>query len=197
VPTASTQIDELQLPMTSTTPLAGFAELYEHHYETVFRAALRVTGNAADAEDVLQTVFLRVLARRGDCAGANRLRTSGATAGQDAPAHDVEEVALPAAYFRRAAVNAAVDVLRRRELHAESVYDEGTPHPTVQTPVLLKERLRRAVAVLDSDDASLFLLRHVEGLSIEELAGMFQIEKNNVAVRLHRIRHRLQAEMER
>ena len=50
---------------------------------------------------------------------------------------------------------------------------------------------------MDRDDASLFLLRHVEGLSIEELAGMFKIEKNNVAVRLHRIRHRLQAEMER
>jgi DNA-directed RNA polymerase specialized sigma24 family protein len=37
----------------------------------------------------------------------------------------------------------------------------------------------------------------VEGLSNDELAGMFQLEKNNVAVRLHRIRHRLQAEMER
>ena len=49
--------------MTSTTPLAGFAGLYERHYETVFRTALRVTGNPADAEDVLQTVFLRVLAR--------------------------------------------------------------------------------------------------------------------------------------
>ena len=90
--------------MTSTPPLAGFAGLYERHYETVFRAALRVTGNPADAEDVLQTVFLRVLARGED------LRT-----------------ALPAAYFRRAAVNAAVDVLRRRELHAESGYDEGAP----------------------------------------------------------------------
>ena len=110
---------------------------------------------------------------------------------------DVEDVALPAAYFRRAAVNAAVDVLRRRELHAESVYDDRAPHAAVQPPLLLKERLRRAIAALDSEDASLFLLRHVEGLSIEELAGMFQMEKNNVAVRLHRIRHRLQAEMER
>jgi RNA polymerase sigma factor (sigma-70 family) len=63
--------------------------------------------------------------------------------------------------------------------------------------VLLKERLRRAIATLESDDASLFLLRYVEGLSNDELAGMFQIEKNNVAVRLHRIRQRLQAEMER
>jgi RNA polymerase sigma-70 factor, ECF subfamily len=175
VPTASTQIDELRIPMTSTTALAGFAELYERHYEAVFRAALRVTGNPADAEDVLQTVFLRVLARGGD----------------------VEDVALPAAYFRRAAVNAAVDVLRRRELHAESVYDDRAPHAAVHHSLLLKERLRRAIAALHSEDASLFLLRHVEGLSIEELAGMFHMEKNNVAVRLHRIRHRLQAEMER
>jgi RNA polymerase sigma factor (sigma-70 family) len=90
-----------------------------------------------------------------------------------------------------------VDVLRRRELHAESDYDDQSPQAASQPPVLLKEQLRRAIAVLDSEDASLFLLRHVEGLSIEELAGMFGIEKNNVAVRLHRIRHRLQAEMER
>jgi len=175
VTTASTQIDELPSPMTSTTPLSRFAELYERHYEAVFRAALRVTGNPADAEDVLQTVFLRVLARGGD----------------------VDEVALPAAYFRRAAVNAAVDVLRRRELRADSVYDDSAPHAAVQPSLLLKERLRRAIAALDSEDASLFLLRHVEGLSNEELARMFKIEKNNVAVRLHRIRHRLQAEMER
>jgi RNA polymerase sigma-70 factor, ECF subfamily len=172
VPTASTQIDEL---MTFTTALAGFAELYERHYEAVFRAALRVTGNPADAEDVLQTVFLRVLAR----------------------GEDVEDVALPSAYFRRAAVNAAVDVLRRREFRAESIYDDLAPHAAVQPSLLLKERLRRAVAALDGEEASLFLLRHVEGLSIEELAGMFHLEKNNVAVRLHRIRHRLQAEMER
>ena len=175
MPTASTQIEELLIPVTSTTPLAGFAELYERHYEAVFRAALRVTGRPADAEDVLQTVFLRVLARGGD----------------------VADVALPAAYFRRAAVNAAVDVLRRRELRGEGVYDDQAPHVAAPPPVLLKERLRRAIAAVDSEDASLFLLRHVEGLSIEELSGMFGMEKNNVTVRLHRIRLRLQAEMER
>jgi RNA polymerase sigma-70 factor (ECF subfamily) len=157
-------------------PLAGFTKLYERHYEAVFRAALRVTGNPADAEDVLQTVFLRVLAGRKDEDGG----------------------ALTAAYFRRAAVNAAVDVLRRRDLRAASVYDDQAPHAaTSQPPLLLKEQLRRAIAALDSEDATLFLLRHVEGLSNEELAEMFDMEKNNVAVRLHRIRHRLQAEMER
>jgi DNA-directed RNA polymerase specialized sigma24 family protein len=77
------------------------------------------------------------------------------------------------------------------------VYDDGAAHAAVHPPSLLKERLRRAIAALDRDDASLFLLRHVEGLSIDELSGMFQMEKNNLAVRLHRIRHRLQAEMQR
>ena len=173
--TASAQIDELPIFMSSTTAVPGFAELYERNYEAVFRAALRVTGNPADAEDVLQTVFLRVMSQGGE----------------------LEEIALPAAYFRRAAVNAAVDVLRRRELRAESLYDHQAPHAAVQPPLLLKERLRRALATLDRDDASLFLLRHVEGLSIEELAGMFEIEKNNVTVKLHRIRVRLQGEMER
>jgi len=175
VTTASIHINELPISMPSTPPVAGFAELYERHYEAVFRAALRVTGNPADAEDVLQTVFLRVM-------------TGGV---------DVENVALPTAYFRRAAVNAAVDILRRRELRAESAYEDGALRVAVQSPFLLKERLRRALAILERDDASLFLLRHVEGLSIEELAGMFEMEKNNVSVRLHRIRHRLQAEMER
>jgi RNA polymerase sigma-70 factor (ECF subfamily) len=161
--------------MTHTTEPAWFAELYERHYDAVFRAALRVTGNPADAEDVLQTVFLRVLAQ-------------GRDAGSAPP---------PAAYFRRAAVNAAVDLLRRRAVRADSAFDDQAPHAAVQPPSLLKEQLRRAIATLDRDDAALFLLRHVEGLSIEELAGMFQLEKNNVSVRLHRVRHRLQEELAR
>lgn len=171
---ASPQVCE-PIEMTSTPPLAGFAELYDRHYEAVFRAALRVTGRPADAEDVLQTVFLRVLSQA-----------------------DGEEAARrPTAYFRRAAVNAAVDLLRRRTLHGETVYDDQAPRGGVEPPLLLKEQLRRALATIDRDDATLFLLRHVEGLSNEELAGLFQLEKNNIAVRLHRIRRRLQTEMER
>ena len=79
--TASLQLGE-PIEMTSQPVLAGFAGLDERHYEAVFRAALRVTGRPADAEDVLQTVFLRVLSGR-----------------------DQDEAAVrPAAYFRRAAV---------------------------------------------------------------------------------------------
>ena len=171
---ATPDVDEL-IEVTSTPLLSGFAELYDRHYEAVFRAALRVTGNSADAEDVLQTVFLRVLSR----------------------SEDDEAARHPAAYFRRAAVNAAVDLRRRRAVHAETAYDEQAPGAATEPALLLKEQLRRAVATLASEDATLFLLRHVEGLSIEELAGIFQLERNNVSVRLHRIRLRLQAEIER
>ena len=174
MPTACPQLGE-PIEMASTPAPPGFAGAYERHYEAVFRAALRVTGSPADAEDVLQTVFLRVLSGSQEDAAAGR----------------------PAAYFRRAAVNAAVDLLRRRAVHAETVYDDRAPHAAVEPALLLKEQLRRAIATLEPEDATLFVLRYVEGLSNQELADVFQLEKNNVAVRLHRIRLRLQSEMQR
>jgi RNA polymerase sigma-70 factor, ECF subfamily len=170
--TASPMLDARPETMTSPT---GFAELYDQYYATVFRAAYRVTGNPADAEDVLQTVFLRFLNR------GNRLDTA-----------NVSE-----AYFRRAAINAAVDLLRRRILRAEAPFNEEAPPAVPDSPELLKMRLRRAIATLEQSDGVMFLLRYIEGLSNGDLAEMFGLEKNNVAVRLHRIRQTLQTEMER
>lgn len=106
----SPHVDEI-IEMTSTPGPSGLAELYERHYEAVFRTDLRVTGNPADAEDVLQTVFLRVLSGAEPEASAGR----------------------PAAYFRRAAVNAAVDLLRRRAVHAATVYDDQASHAAVES----------------------------------------------------------------
>jgi len=154
---------------------AEFADLYESHHASVYRTALRITGNPADAEDVLQTVFLRVLNQ------GERLNSSYA----------------PEAYFRRAAANAALDLLRRRVSHHETQLDEESADVSIENTAFLKERLRRAIAALDPDDAAIFLLRYVEGLSNGELAELFGQEKNNIAVRLHRIRQSLQAEIER
>jgi RNA polymerase sigma-70 factor (ECF subfamily) len=165
-------IDAQSIAMTSH---AGIAELYERHHATVYRAALRVTGDPADAEDVLQTVFLRLLT----------------------PGGRPDLLQLPETYFRRAAANASVDLFRRRAAHAESKLDEAASYAAAETPALLKERLRRALATLDPCDAEVFLLRYVEGLSNGELAEMFGQERNNIAVRLHRIRQALQVEMKR
>jgi RNA polymerase sigma-70 factor, ECF subfamily len=160
---------------TQMTLSADFSNLYETHYASVYCTALRITGNPADAEDVLQTVFLRYLNQGGR---------------QDAPC-------TPEAYFRRASANAALDLLRRRASHNETQLDETTADASIENTALLKERLRRAIAAIDHDDAIIFLLRYVEGFSNGELAELFGQEKNNIAVRLHRIRQTLQAEIER
>ena len=112
-------------------PVPGFDELYERYPEAVYRTALRVTGNSADAEDVLQNVFLRLF--------NNRLV--------------VDAHGAPGAYLRRAATNTAVDLLRhkaaRPDMQAPSLDGEGRKEQVSrQSPPLLKERLRRVLAQL-------------------------------------------------
>jgi RNA polymerase sigma-70 factor, ECF subfamily len=170
--TAGNPIKAQPNQMTLSTDLS---DLYEAHYASFYRTALRITGNPAYAEDVLQTVFLKYLSREGR---------------RDAPS-------TPEAYFRRAAANASLDLLRRRISHNETPLNETSVDTSTENTSLLKERLRRAIAAIDHDDAVIFLLRHVEGFSNGELAEMFGQEKNNIAVRLHRIRQTLQAEIER
>ena len=68
--------------------------LFREHHDRIFRAAYRITGSVVDAEDVLQTVFLR-LSRRNVKEGIN-LEPN------------------PASYLHRAAVNASLDLMRQR-----------------------------------------------------------------------------------
>lgn len=150
---------------------------FRAHHGLVFRTAYRITGNAADAEDVLQTVFLR-LARR----GAN------------ADALDDQE-----SYLRRAAINAALDVLRTRQAS-----------PTVELPDLpdamaarhvgdlvpeLRQALGRALARLKPRPAEIFTLRFLEGFSNPEIARILGISQVLVAVTVHRARQQLREEL--
>ncbi len=170
---AGNSFDAQLIAMASSTK---FTELYEKYYAAVYFTALRITGNRADAEDALQTVFLRILSQGG------RLDTAQA----------------PEPYLRRAAANAAVDLLRRRISHGETMLEEDSATAARdKDTLLLKEQLRRAIAALERSDAILFLLRYVEGMSNGELAEMFGREKNHIAVRLHRIRQILQTEIGR
>ena len=145
-------------------PPPGFQDLYQRYSDAVYRTALRVTGNTADAEDVLQTVFLRLMR------------------GGAAPDPD----GSPEQYLRRAATNASIDLIRRKNWLAETALDET--HPGRESTALLKERLRRALAKLPIDDAELFVLCYLEGYTYDELAAQFELERGTVASRLSRIR---------
>jgi len=156
--------------------------VFQEHHARVFRAAHRVTGNVQDAEDVLQTVFLR-LARRGP---------------------DALPVANLPSYLYRAAINASLDLIRARrdsdsvdfEETAASLPAQGADRPDERHEAAeIRHWLRRALARLHPRAAEVFALRYLEGRENREIAGMLGTSRVAVAVTLHRARRRLQKEL--
>ena len=149
----------------------GLEQIYLEHKDLVFRAAYRVTGNASDAEDVLQTVFLRLV----------RLE-------------QFPEVANLPGYLHRSAVNASLDLLRGRKdsqtlsldqdpKQAETAVADHGPHSAE-----LRDWLRHALAQLNPRWAEMFVLRFIEDRSNREVAAIMKTSPAVVAVVLHRTR---------
>lgn len=171
-------------PLTNTpagrADSAGIAALFEAHHERVFRVARRITGSPADAEDVVQTVFLRIMRR-------------------EEPALRDEDAA---SYLHRAATNAALDLLRRRKAaRSESIDDaerfqDHEPGPDVlQEGAEIEGRVRAALATLNPRAAEMFVMRYFDGYGNREIARLLNTSWSTVAVTLHRTRAKLQQEL--
>lgn len=149
--------------------------LFREHHERVMRAAHRITGSMSDAEDVTQAVFLRVAQSGAWRAG----------------------IANPESYFFRAAINAALDALRKRVRENTIPLDDVLPERSAKGPeslcaaAELQSWLRYALAELDSRAAEMFALRYIEDCDLGEIARAFQTSRAVVAVTLHRTRARL------
>lgn len=171
----------------ATTPttdpgLAWLEPLYREHARAVLRTARRVTGSLDDAEDVLHTVFMR-LARR-----------------EHPP--DLGDGAL--AYLRRAATNAALDLMtssRKRTTgtlepgHLRVVHDDSPGPERAHHGTELADALRHALASINRRGAEMFALRYLEDLDNHAIAELFDTTPGSVAVTLHRIRTRLREEL--
>jgi RNA polymerase sigma-70 factor (ECF subfamily) len=151
-----------------------FDRVFRTHYGLVFRTAYRITGNAADAEDVSQVVFLRLFRREHD---AQRLRNQRV---------DNEE-----SYLRRAAINAALDVIRSRMSDRTTELPDLPAEPAHDDPRELRQALARALAQLKPRPAEIFTLRFLEGFSNPQIARMLGISQVLVAVIVHRTRQQL------
>jgi len=151
-----------------------FERIFNENHALVYRAAYRITGSNEDAEDVLQTLFLRLLRR------------------EILP--DIEK--NPKAYMHRAAINIALDIVkvRARNVSAANLEDQihdSTVSPDRMPAFRVQDWLREALSELNPKAAEIFVLKHVEGYDNSEIAQMLGTSRGTVAVLLFRARARL------
>lgn len=164
---------------------SAYAQLVEEHAGKVYRLALRLMGNEADAEDVLQETFLSAFKSIDRFEARSSLST----------------------WLYRIASNAALMRLRRKEPEQVSVdepveRDDGELIPRqlfdfccLPEEDLLREEARaemqKAVDELPPSLRSVFILRDIEGLSTEETAEALDLSISAVKSRLMRARLKL------
>ncbi|MCD9186122.1 MAG: sigma-70 family RNA polymerase sigma factor [Pyrinomonadaceae bacterium] len=167
--------------IAESAALEELGALFRDHHKTVFRIAYRITGSRSDAEDVLQTIFLRLTPSRRDLSPN------------------------PEGYLHRAAVNASLDLIRRRARANFVALDniDFSQNAKLSTPSPedgfadgeLRELIRHAVAKLEGRAATAFALRYFEGYDNARIAKVLGTSQLVVAVTLHRARTRLRKEI--
>jgi RNA polymerase sigma-70 factor (ECF subfamily) len=148
----------------------AYGVLVVRHSHSLFRVAFRITGNEADADDVVQEAFLR---------GYRKLET-------------FESRANFGTWIYRIAVRCALDkVGSRRGLDSSRIADNNDPEldeVQVEDDVAGPERLllsgeigamqAAAMQGLSATERTAFVLRHMEGRSTEEIGAALGIEPN-------------------
>lgn len=168
---------------------AAFEELVNRYEKKIYRLGMNITGNAEDAEDVLQEAFLKAFEHLPEFREDSRFYT----------------------WIVRIAVNEALMKLRkrrtRREVAIEDSKDEDgevlvrefadwKPNPEQEYARAELERiLQGAVRALPPGFRTVFYLRDVEGLSTEETAELLDLSVGAVKARLFRARLRLREEL--
>jgi RNA polymerase sigma-70 factor (ECF subfamily) len=129
----------------------AFETLYDTHHRLVYGVALRILGDGGAAEDVTQTVFLKVWNSPNLFRGGNF-----------------------AAWIARVTRNRALDVLRGRAVRNETELPEGLPENEAMEEAAFAridaERVRNALAALPPEQREPIELGFFGGITHEEIA---------------------------
>jgi RNA polymerase sigma-70 factor (ECF subfamily) len=154
--------DRTAVALASGGDREAFRALVERHSRYVFNVAFRLTGSASDAEDVVQTTFLRAYQQLSRFEARADFRT----------------------WLHRITVNCSIDLIRSRR-HREIGHDPDVlelhsagsdqPHGTFSPDRLMlsheiRDRIAEGMAQLTASERLAFTLRHVEGLPIRDVA---------------------------
>jgi len=177
-------IDLLQTRAGSMSDHAATREvesLVREHARLVFRIAYSVLRNHADAEDIVQEVFLRV-ARHG--------------------AKGIED---PKAWLSRITWRAAVDRFRSLARNGQEEFDERIHaplrhRPGVESEVISRQTLAvldRLIATLPRKERDALLLTSIDDLSGAEAARILGTTETSVRARVFRARQRLAEKLQK
>jgi RNA polymerase sigma factor (sigma-70 family) len=167
------------LDVTNEPIRQDFEKLFHEYYPLVYRTAFSVTGSREDAEDVVQTIFLRLYRRR-EFSGFQK---------------------NPKAYLYRSAVNAAISVVRSRRRHVLTDDLEQLDRPVEVDPAprgaSFQGQFLKALAELGSSAVEILILRYEHHYSDAEIAKLLGTSRGAIAVRLYRARARLKKFLEK
>jgi RNA polymerase sigma-70 factor (ECF subfamily) len=159
--------------VANNTTKQELERLFHDHYQLLYRTAYSMLNNHADAEDVPQTLFLRLL-------------RSGLTP-------DLQQNAR--GYLYRATVNLALDIVRSKKRRSRTETADGIDIPAEPSNAEVAEemhrRLTEALAELDQESAQMLMLRYVHNYSDANIAKMMGASRGTIAMRLLRARSRL------
>ncbi len=146
---------------------AAFTELMARYKRPILNFVYRLIGNASEADDVAQEVFVRVYRN------IRKFRP---------------DKALFSSWLFQIARNAAIDHLRRRTRRREDLLDENTP-AAASREVEANEiggRIAAAVAALPEDQRAAFVLAEYHDKSYAEIAEIMSCSEKSVESRLYR-----------
>jgi RNA polymerase sigma-70 factor (ECF subfamily) len=161
----------------------AFRLLVERHSRAIYRSAYRITGNAADADDVVQETFLRAYRAIGGFDSRATFTT----------------------WLHRIAINCSLDLIdsrKRREGRIDAGEDLAMVASREASPdrVVLGSEMQRAIArameELTGNERTAFVLRHFEGMPLEEIGQILgtrlNATKNTVFRAVKKLRQQLQ-----
>jgi RNA polymerase sigma-70 factor (ECF subfamily) len=163
----------------------SFRLLVERHSQVIFRVAYRMTGNEHDADDVVQETFLRAYRQ----------------------IEHFEERANFGTWIHRIAVNCSLDLLRARGRHdrryggdpaeAELTAKSEAPQPDrLLLSAEMRQQVTKALERLSGNERTAFVLRHFEGMPVEEIGRTLGIQVNAAKHTIFRAVRKLRESLE-
>ncbi len=163
--------DEELIEMVRRGDPAGASELFARYATPLLRFTARMTGNAAEAEEVTQDVFLRMISRVGQYDGRARV----------------------ASWLFAIAANACRDRLRSAwrttSVPLDGTADPAGPADAIEARMLERERrhaVRAALAKLTREQREVLLLARYRGMPYAEVATALGISEGAVKTRVFR-----------